>query len=221
MDNVLAPQTSTTAAQLPTHLAKWSRWLRPDSEAWEAELIAERHLDDLDGIAMAVKAEWSARATPAELEMIFRRLAAACRGQPGEANDRKATAALFLRYLSGYPAKVLSGAVDDWILTQTFMPSIADLKKLIDARLAKLERTWRRAESLAAYSRNMHRRRREDAAREAELVEDRRRNLTKFTPPPIQKQSFRHPHNRDTDTPEEKARIAEICRRAREQERGA
>ena len=196
-------------------MTRWSPWLKPDSEEWNIELIAEKHLAELDLIAATTKEAWERRAQPGEMGEIFKRLAIACRGQPAEANDRKATMALFMRYLCTYPAEILAEAVDVWISTQVFMPAISELKALCDSRMKKLERAWKRAEFLASHSRNAHRKKAEDAKRAAELEADRAKNPVPSLGIPITKLSFRHPSNKDTDTPEEKARIARICDEAR------
>lgn len=179
--------------------------------------MGERFLIELDVIATQAKAAAEARATPDQLGEVFKRLSLACRGQPGSDAPRAATVALFLRYLCDYPADVLSDAADEWIKTQVFMPAIAEMKALCEARLAKLYRAWRRAEALAQNSRAYHARREAQEQRTRELAEDRARNPSApVYAPPKPMPPTRALRNRDTDTPEEKRRIAEICARARQ-----
>lgn len=156
MDKQANLPTSTIAEHLLTPLTRWRLRLRLEHEEWEPEFIAAPYLGELDLLAEQGRAQWQSRATPAEMAEIFRRLVAACRGKPGETDDRKMQAALYLRYLADYPAAVLARACDAWIKTQVFLPAIAELRALCETEMVKLERAWRRAQVLAERSRATH-----------------------------------------------------------------
>lgn len=172
MDNANLP-TSTIDARLPTQLTKWSPRLRLDDAEWDIELVKPEHIGELALLAERARAAWQQRATPAEMGEIFKRLTLACRGQPGESNDRKATVALMLRYLADYPAHILAAAADQWIKTKVFMPAIAELRELCEAEMLRLERAWRRATIIV--DRSKAERDRRDAERDeaARLAADR------------------------------------------------
>jgi hypothetical protein len=137
-------------------------------------------LPDLAALASAARASIETPATPAEMGEIFKRLSLACRGQPGEQSDKRATIALYLKYLSGYSASVLSAAADEWISTQVFMPVISEMKKLCEAHVEKMRRVARRADSLADYSRSEMAKRERERAEDERLAEDRARRTPEW-----------------------------------------
>lgn len=170
MDTKTGQAISTTGAPPSTLLTRWSPWLRLDEAEWQVEVVPPSRLPELDLMAADTRAAWEARALPAEIGEIYKRLSIACVGKPGDDATRKAAVALFLRYLAGYPAAVLVHAGDAWITTHAHMPAIAEFRALCDAEMTRLERLWRRAAALASHSRADHARRADEAARAAEIA---------------------------------------------------
>ena len=125
-------------------------------------------------MAAQARAVWESRATPEEVGEIFKRLALACRGQPGETGTKAATVSLFMRYLS-YPRSVLSAAADHWIQSQVFMPAISQMRELCDTEMKRLERIFSRAHGVIRHSQEYFRRRKEDADKAARIAEENAR----------------------------------------------
>ena len=74
---------------------------------------------------------------------LLAKLSLACRTGQSDDLDRKAQAALYIENLSDLPLRFLTEAVAEWIKTQTFWPSIAELRELASKKRAH-EESWLR-----------------------------------------------------------------------------
>lgn len=83
---------------------------------------------------------WESTGTE-RIRPLLAKLSLACRTGQADDLDRKAQAALYIENLSDLPIKFLTEAVAEWIKTQTFWPSVAELRALAIQKRAAEE--WR------------------------------------------------------------------------------
>ena len=77
---------------------------------------------------------------------LLAKLSLACRTGQADDIDRRAQAALYIENLSDLPLKFLAEAVEEWIKTQTFWPSIAELREVAIRKRAAEETKLRDAQ---------------------------------------------------------------------------
>jgi hypothetical protein len=124
--------------------------LQPESPDWQPFLLsAEAHAATPGYIIEAEKA--LAPAGTAAVVPLVAKLAVACKHAGGDTLDRKAQAALLAEYLGGQPADAVAWAVDRWIKTQIFFPTISELLALCEERKAQIRCVKIRLERLMAH----------------------------------------------------------------------
>jgi hypothetical protein len=74
-----------------------------------------------------------------KIRPLLAKLSMACRSGQADDLDRKAQAALYIESLSDLPLRFLSEAVTEWIKTQTFWPSVAELRAVAIKKRALCE----------------------------------------------------------------------------------